>query len=61
MYTPRDCAGHAAFKHLSSFSCNCPECGEEAEIFSDEFDKEHTCKGCGKKIDFSRCKMESEA
>ncbi len=60
-YTPRDCAGHAAFKHLKSFTCDCPECGKEAEIFSDEFDKEHACKGCGLKIDFSKCELEAEA
>ena len=58
-YTPRDCAGHAAFKNLKSFTCNCPECGKEAEIFSDEFDKEHTCKKCGVKIDFSKCNLEA--
>jgi len=58
-YTPRDCAGHADIKNLSSFTSKCPGCGKEAEIFSDEFDKEHTCKGCGQKIDFSKCELEA--
>ena len=61
MYKPQDCAGYEHLKHLSSFTCNCPECGKEAEIFSDEFDKEHVCKGCGNKIDFSKCQLETEA
>ncbi len=61
MYKPEDCAGFEKLKHLSCFSCNCPECGREAEIFSDEFDREHVCKGCGSKIDFSRCEIETSA
>jgi hypothetical protein len=28
------------------------------EIFSDEFDKEHICKGCDKRIDFTRCTLQ---
>lgn len=61
MYKPQDCAGYEHLKHLSSFTCNCPDCGKEAEIFSDEFDREHICKGCGNKIDFSRCDLEASA
>ncbi len=59
-YKLRDCAGHANFKSLKSFTLNCPECGKEAEIFSDEFDKEHTCKSCGVKIDFSKCELKAD-
>ena len=45
--TPRHCPGLEANKSLSAFTCKCPNCGREAEIFSDEFDKPHKCKGCG--------------
>ena len=60
-FRPEDCAGYEKLKHLGSFTCSCPECGREAEIFSDEFDREHTCKSCGVKIDFSKCALETEA
>ena len=53
MATPKHCPGFESFKKLSSFYCNCPNCGEEKEIFSDEFDREHICKKCGEKIDFT--------
>ena len=36
----------------------CPHCGAEKEIFSDEFDKKHTCKQCKKEIDFTQCTLE---
>jgi hypothetical protein len=55
MTTPRHCPGLENFKGLSSFTCKCPDCGVEKEIFSDEFDKTHICKGCGKTIDFTKC------
>ena len=55
MTTPQHCPGFHRFKNLKSFICKCPECDAEAEIFSDEFDRRHTCKQCGKQIDFSRC------
>jgi len=58
-FKPTHCPGFESLKTLSSFICRCPECGKEREIFSDEFDREHVCKGCGKKIDFSRCKLEA--
>jgi DNA-directed RNA polymerase subunit RPC12/RpoP len=60
-FRPEDCAGYEKLKHLGSFMCNCPECGRKAEIFSDEFDKEHACKSCGFKIDFSQCELEAKA
>lgn len=60
MSTPQHCPGYETFKNLKSFSCKCPECGQEVEIFSDEFDKEHKCHGCGKTIDFSQCQLSSE-
>lgn len=53
--TPLHCPGFEQFKNLESFLCKCPECDEEKEIFSDEFNKTHTCGKCGKEIDFSRC------
>ena len=59
--TPAHCPGFSQLKHLKSFSCNCPGCGEKKEIFSDEFDKAHICRSCGKEIDFKECTLEGEA
>ncbi|MCF8040295.1 MAG: hypothetical protein K9K64_04820 [Desulfohalobiaceae bacterium] len=56
--TPQHCPGFQSFKSLSAFTCNCPECGEELEIFSDEFNKPHTCPKCKKPVDFSKCSLE---
>ena len=61
MKTPAHCPGWESFKDLRSFVCKCPECGKEREIFSDEFNKPHICKGCGREIDFSRCALEGSA
>ena len=61
MTTPRHCPGFEQFKHLQSFDCKCPNCGKEKEIFSDEFDREHICKACGKEIDFAQCALEGGA
>ena len=58
MSTPQHCPGYEQFKHLKSFSCTCPECGEAKEIFSDEFEKVHLCGKCGKEIDFNQCTLE---
>ena len=57
--TPQHCPGFADFKNLKAFACKCPECGKEKEIFSDEFDKTHTCAGCGKEIDFTQCTLDA--
>lgn len=43
-----NCPGFEQFKHLQPFTCKCPNCGKEREIFSDEFDRKHICNGCGK-------------
>lgn len=61
MSTPRHCPGFEANKQLTAFTCRCPNCGKEKEIFSDEFDREHICAGCKQKIDFTKCKFEAEA
>jgi len=58
---PSHCPGFQAFRSLSSFTCKCPQCGKEKEIFSDEFDRSHTCSGCGQPIDFSQCTIEGSA
>lgn len=55
MSTPLHCPGFELFKNLKSFTCKCPNCGKEAEIFSDEFNKKHFCKGCKLEIDFTKC------
>lgn len=59
MSTPQHCPGYESFKNLKSFICKCTECGESKEIFSDEFDKTHTCVKCGKQIDFDQCTYEA--
>jgi uncharacterized protein (DUF983 family) len=59
--TPQHCPGFTTLKNLKAFNCKCPECGQEKEIFSDEFDRPHKCPGCGKDIDFTQCKLEGEA
>lgn len=58
--TPQHCPGFEQFKNLKSFLCRCPECDEEIEIFSDEFDKPHTCPKCKKPVDFSKCSLYSK-
>jgi len=57
--TPQHCPGFQQFKNLSAFTCRCPECGAENEIFSDEFDRSHTCQSCHKPIDFTQCSLEA--
>ena len=59
MSTPQHCPGFEANKNLKSFICKCPNCSEEIQIFSDEFDKPHKCKKCGKDIDFTQCTIEN--
>ncbi len=59
MTTPQHCPGFEQFKNLDSFTCTCPKCGKDVEIFSDEFDKKHRCKGCHQEIDFTQCKLQA--
>ncbi|OIQ02374.1 MAG: hypothetical protein AUK55_00870 [Syntrophobacteraceae bacterium CG2_30_61_12] len=59
MSMPKHCPGFEQLKSLRSFVCKCPECQTEMEIFSDEFNKQHKCKKCGKPIDFSKCAPEA--
>jgi len=61
MTTPQHCPGFQQFKNLQSFKCKCPDCGEEVEIFSDEFDKPRNCPGCKKQIDFTQCTLDAGA
>jgi len=61
MTTPLHCPGFQELKHLKSFTCKCPECGTEKEIFSDEFNKKHVCGSCGKEIDFTQCSLTGQA
>ena len=59
--TPAHCPGFQSFRNLTSFTCKCPECGKETEIFSDEFDRTHKCDKCGKEIDFTQCALDASA
>ncbi len=61
MSTPQHCPGFQQFKDLKSFVCKCPNCGREIEIFSDEFNRPHTCKGCKQPVDFTQCRLDAEA
>ncbi len=58
--TPQHCPGYADFKNLKAVSCKCANCGEEKEIFSDEFNRAHTCSGCGQPMDFTKCSVAGE-
>ena len=60
MATPQHCPGFENFKNLKSFMCKCPECGADKEVFSDEFDRKHSCAKCGKEIDFTQCVLDAE-
>lgn len=56
MNTPSShCPGFESFRELKSFLCKCHRCGTEVEIFSDEFNRRHTCKICKEELDFSQC------
>jgi hypothetical protein len=59
MTTPQHCPGFETFKDLTSFTCNCPNCGKEIEVFSDEFNRKHICQGCKQEVDFSKCTMKA--
>lgn len=54
MNTPTHCPGFETFKKLDSFTVKCPKCKKENEIFSDEFNKQRKCNGCGDYIDFTK-------
>lgn len=57
MTTPQHCPGFEDFKNLTSFYCKCPHCAREVEIFSDEFDRKHICRGCHQEINFTQCEL----
>lgn len=61
MTTPNHCPGFEQLRKLSVFTCRCPECGAAKEIFSDEFNRSHTCSACGKPIDFTKCRIDGQA
>ena len=42
--TPQHCPGYADFKNLKALVCKCSKCGQEKEIFSDEFDRPQFCR-----------------
>ena len=47
MATQRHCPGFEKLKSLDAFTCKCPNCGKEMEVFSDELDRKHVCPECG--------------
>ena len=60
MSTPTHCPGFEALRDLESLICKCNNCGAEVEIFSDEFNREHTCNQCKQKIDFKQCEYNAK-
>ncbi len=58
--TPQHCPGYADFKNLKALVCKCTKCGQEKEIFSDEFDRPHACSACGEAINFAECEVAGE-
>lgn len=58
---PSHCPGFESFKEMESFMCKCPKCGEQKEVFSDEFDKPQVCGKCKEPIDFTQCTLEGSA
>jgi hypothetical protein len=59
MSTPMHCPGFETHKELKSFTCKCPKCGKDLEIFSDEFDRPHKCPGCKEPVDFAQCAIDA--
>jgi hypothetical protein len=57
--TPQHCPGWESFRNLKSFVCTCNQCGAKKEVFSDEFERAHSCPKCGTSIDFATCKYEA--
>jgi len=53
------CPGDEKFKNLQSYTCKCPQCGAEQELFSDEIEKKRTCKQCGGNFDPKSCTLEA--
>lgn len=44
-------------KELHLFRLKCYLCGEETEVFSDEFGRIRKCSSCKKSIDPTRCEV----
>ena len=53
------CPGHEKFKILESYSCTCPQCGTQQEVFSDELEKRRKCRQCGGEFNPEVCTMEA--
>ncbi len=47
----KSCSDYADFRSLKSQVVSCPHCSRAHEVFSDELDQLHVCKGCGETID----------
>ncbi len=41
-------------RNVTVFTCKCPQCGEEVEIFSDE--EKTKCSKCGREITMEECR-----
>lgn len=55
------CPGNELNKSLSAYSCDCPSCGKENEIFGDERNKKHKCSACGAELDMTKCKLSGKS
>ena len=55
------CPGNELNKTLSAYTCECPSCGQENEIFADEMKKKNKCSACGAELDTSKCVISGKA
>jgi ribosomal protein S27E len=51
------CPGFESNKSLTEVKLKCPECGHKWDIFSDELKENIVCRGCGKKLETSKCRI----
>ena len=61
MATTQRCPGNELNKSLQTYSCKCPSCGKENEVFADELNKPRKCSSCGKDLDTSKCALDGKA
>jgi len=52
------CPGFESNKSLKEVKLKCPECGHKWDVFSDELKETVVCRGCGKKIETSKCRID---
>lgn len=61
METTQRCPGNELNKSLTVYTCECPSCGKENEIFSDELKKARKCSACGAELDMNKCVLSGKS